>query len=131
MNKDTLQKVLDIGIALSKEKDIDCLMEQILNAAMDITRCDGGTLYIRNGNMLEFKIMITKSRGIHQGGSGGEITMPPVPLSRENVCACGVLYHNLINIPSVYISEAYDFSGPKKYDAITGYQTKTMMVVPM
>ena len=44
MNKDTLQKVLDIGIALSKEKDIDCLMEQILNAAMDITRCDGGTL---------------------------------------------------------------------------------------
>ena len=39
MNKDTLQKVLDIGIALSKEKDIDCLMEQILNAAMLVSMC--------------------------------------------------------------------------------------------
>lgn len=131
MNKDTLQTILDIGIALSKEKDIDCLLEQILNAVMDITHCDGGTLYIRKGDMLEFKIMITKSRGIHQGGSGEVITMPPVPLSKENVCACGVLYHNLINIPSVYVSSIYDFSGPKKYDAITGYQTQTMMVVPM
>ena len=57
--------------------------------------------------------------------------MPPVPLSKENVCACGVLSRSLINIPSVYVSSVYDFSGPKKYDQITGYRTQTMMVVPM
>lgn len=91
MNKDTLQKVLDIGIALSKEKDIDCLMEQILNAAMDITRCDGGTLYIRNGNMLEFKIMITKSRGIHQGGSGRNYDAAGSAVQRECLCLRGVI----------------------------------------
>lgn len=131
MKEDVLQKILDVGIALSKEKDIDCLLEQILTAAMDITNCDAGTLYIRNKDVLEFKIMITRSRGIHQGGSGDAITMPPVPLSQENVCACGVLYHHLINIPSVYVDSTYDFSGPRKYDALTGYQTQTMMVVPM
>lgn len=131
MKTDTLQKILDIGIALSREKDIDCLLEQILTAAMDITHCDGGTLYMKNEDVLEFRIMITKSQGVHQGGSGDEIKMPPVPLSKENVCACGVLYHNLINIPSVYVSSVYDFSGPKKYDQITGYKTQTMMVVPM
>ena len=41
------------------------------------------------------------------------------------------MYRNLINIPRVYVNDAYDFSGPKKYDAITGYHTQTMMVVPM
>lgn len=68
MKKDTLQKILEIGIALSREKDIDCLLEQILTAAMDITHCDGGTLYMKNEDVLEFRIMITKSQGIHQGG---------------------------------------------------------------
>ena len=131
MRKDTLQTILNIGIALSKEKDIDCLLEQILEAVMDITNCDAGTLYTKLEDALEFRIMITKSQGIHQGGSGDPITLPPVPLRKENVCACGVLYRNLINIPSVYVNDAYDFSGPKKYDAITGYHTQTMMVVPM
>lgn len=131
MKNGTLQKILDIGIALSKEKDTERLLEYILTAVMDITQCDGGTLYIKEDETLEFKIMITKSRGIHQGGSGDAITMPPVSLVKENVCACGVLYRRLINIPDVYESSGYDFSGPKKYDAITGYQTKSMMVVPM
>ena len=129
MRKDTLQTILNIGIALSKEKDIDCLLEQILEAVMDITNCDAGTLYTKLEDALEFRIMITRSQGIHQGGSGNPITLPPVPLRKENVCACGVLYRNLINIPSVYVNDAYDFSGPKKYDAITGYHTQTMMVV--
>lgn len=132
MRDDTLQKVLDIGIAFSKEKDKECLLEKILTAAMDMTHCDGGTLYIHNGKALEFKIMITKSTGFYQGGRDGDlVTMPPVPLSPKNVCACGVIYRQLINIPDVYESPHYDFSGPKNYDAITGYKTISMMVVPM
>ncbi len=128
---DTLQKILNIGIALSKEKDRERLLDRILTSAVDMTRCDAGTLYINSGDMLEFKIMITKSRGIHQGGVGDEITMPPVPLSEENVCACAAIYRRLINIPNVYECTQYDFSGPKNYDRLTGYHTESMMVVPM
>lgn len=131
MKNETLQKILDIGIALSKEKNRERLLDQILVAVMELTSCDGGTLYIKNGEVLEFKIMITQSMGVHQGGEREKITLPPVPLSEENVCACGVLYRRLINIPDVYKNEYYDFSGPKKYDSMTGYQTKSMMVVPM
>ena len=129
MKNDTLQKILNIGIAFSKEKDRERLLDQILTSAMDITQCDGGTLYINNGETLEFNIMITRSQGIHRGG--GEITLPPVPLSEKNVCACGAIYRRLINIPDVYESERFDFSGPKNYDAMTGYHTQSMMVVPL
>ena len=81
MRNDTLEKILNIGIAFSKEKNRERLLDQILTAAMDITHCDGGTLYINNGETLEFKIMITRSQDIHKGGEAGEITLPPVPLS--------------------------------------------------
>ena len=131
MKNDTLEKILNIGIAFSKEKNRERLLDQILTAAMDITQCDGGTLYINNGEALEFNIMITRSQNIHKGGESGAITLPPVPLSEKNVCACGVLFRRLINIPDVYESERFDFSGPKNYDAMTGYHTQSMMVVPL
>ena len=131
MKNDTLQKILNIGIAFSKEKNRERLLDRILTAAMDITNCDGGTLYINTGDSLEFHIMITRSQCIHQGGGEGTTTLPPVPLSEKNVCACGVLFRRLINIPDVYESSRYDFSGPKRYDAMTGYHTQSMMVVPL
>lgn len=127
--KDTdIKKLLDIGIALSREKDAESLLETILIGAMDITNCDAGTLYILSEDSLIFRIMITKSLGIVQHQPVG---LPPVPLSRENVCACAVLDRKLINIPDVYSSELFDFSGPRNYDAMTGYKTVSQMVVPM
>lgn len=132
MKTAALEDILDVGIAFSKEKDRESLLDKILTTAMNITGCDGGTLYMNQGDALEFRIMITRSQNIHKGGPGREaVTLPPVPMSEKNVCACGALYRQLINIPDVYQSDRYDFSGPKKYDAMTGYHTQSMMVVPM
>src|SRR5689334_3305320 len=51
-----------IGIALSREKDINRLLEVILVAAKMITNADGGTLYRRHGDQeLHFEIMRTDS----------------------------------------------------------------------
>lgn len=125
------EKLLDIGIALSSERDDDKLLETILDAAMDITSCDAGTLYIRSGEVLTFRIMVTKSLGVFRGGKRGVIDLPPVQLRRENVCACAAIEGRLINIPDVYEDGFFDFSGPRKYDAMTGYRTRSMLVVPM
>ena len=75
-------RLIEIGIALSSEKDIDVLMEKILLEAMDLTNADGGTLYV-NDDMggLEFEIVRTVSLGIAQGGTTNtEVTLPPVKL---------------------------------------------------
>lgn len=124
-------KLLDVTIALAKEKDHDRLLENILMVAMDITSCDAGTLYILQDNLLYFRVMITKSKQIFRGGRGEAIDLPPVELRQENVCACSVLRQELINIPDVDRDHRYDFSGPGRYDAITGYKTRSMLVVPM
>ncbi len=125
------QKLLEVFISMSKEKDGDILLETMLNSALDITNADAGTLYILNDNSLEFKVMITKSMNIKQGGKNEEISLPPVKLDKSNVCAYCVLENKVVNIFDVYKSELFDFSGPKNYDKLTNYKTKSMIVIPM
>ena len=48
-NKGEINKILDTGIALSKEKNRNKLLDMILDCSMEITNCDGGTLYVRDG----------------------------------------------------------------------------------
>ena len=57
--------------------------------------------------------------------------LPPVELREENVCAFSAIHRELVNIPDVYHSDRFDFSGPKRYDAMTGYRTGSMLVVPL
>lgn len=43
---DVLDKILDIGIALTAERNPDKLLDLIVDTAMSLTESDGGTLYI-------------------------------------------------------------------------------------
>ena len=36
-----------------------------------------------------------------------------------------------VNIPDVYNTDLFDFTGPKKFDQSTGYRSQSMLVVPM
>ncbi len=131
MNDGKMQKLINTSIALANEKDGEKLLELILTDAMNIVECDAATLYINNGKALVFKIMINKTLNVLQGGQNGEITLPPVPLVETNICAYSVIKNELINIKDAYKSNLFDFSGPRNYDAMTGYKTTSMLVVPM
>ncbi|MDR0821638.1 MAG: GAF domain-containing protein [Oscillospiraceae bacterium] len=124
-------RLLEVGIALTREKDIDILLETILTAAMDFTDCDGGTLYTKGEDSLTFRTMITRSQNVFKNGKNEPITLPPVPLSRGNVCAFAAIENKIVNISDVYNSTEWDFAGPRNYDAMTGYKTTSMLVIPM
>ena len=130
-NRNSMATLLEIGTKLSSEKDHDKVLELILRSAMHITHADGGTLYRCEEDGLHFDIMITESMNVFKGGKGDPIDIPPVKYSINNVCAAAVIEKKLINIPDVYHNENYDFSGPRQYDKLTGYRTKSVMVVPM
>ena len=120
-----------IAIALSTEKRIDALLDLILTEALDITGADAGTVYTLEDDHLNFNNMITRSRGIHDVSEDGKSLLPPVPLGKKHICARAALEHRLYNIPDVYTSEEFDFSGAQAYDRMTGYRTTSMLVVPM
>ena len=131
LGQEELKAVVSIGIELTTEKNKDRLLSKMVTSAMDIAECDAGTLYIYDGQKLHFKIMRTVSQNVDRGANGEVIDIPPVPLREENVCAYSAIHRELINIRDVYTSDRFDFSGPKKYDSITGYRTGSMLVIPL
>ncbi|MDP7654145.1 MAG: HD domain-containing phosphohydrolase [Candidatus Marinimicrobia bacterium] len=135
-----MERLNQLGIALSSEKNLDKLLEMIVTEARSFTHCDAGTLYrvLDKKKVLKFEIMQTESTGYAAGGTtGNKIDLPPVPLvvdgkeNHTNVSAHVAIAGEIVNIPDVYEAEGFDFSGPKKYDEITGYRTQSMMVIPM
>jgi HD-GYP domain-containing protein (c-di-GMP phosphodiesterase class II) len=129
-----------IGLALSKEKDMDKLLEMILFEAKRISNADGGTLYMMTDDQrLKFSIMITDSLNIHMGGtSGKEIPFYPVKLYMDNgqpnktmIAANAGLTGDTINIPDAYKAKGFDFAGTKAFDEKTGYRSKSFLTVPL
>ena len=129
-----------IGLALSKERDMDKLLEMILIEAKRISNADGGTLYMMtDDHRLRFSIMITDSLDVHMGGtSEKEIPFYPVKLysddgdPNENMIAANAAINGTtINIPDAYKAKGFDFSGTKAFDEKTGYRSKSFLTVPL
>ena len=136
----SFKRLIDIGIALSAEKNPDRLMEMILLEAKELTHADGGTLYIRTRNdELEFKIVRTDSLEVAQGGTSGvPITLPPVAMfdaegepNLKTIVSYAANTGDTINIRDAYDSTEFDFSGTKKFDQATGYHSKSFLTVPL
>ena len=127
-----IKKLSDIGRALSGVHDLNTLLEMILDQARNFTNADAGTLYILEGDTLRFQIVQNDSLKIRMGGTTGEkIPFPPVELKESNVSAYVALHGESVNIPDVYDTDLFDFTGPKKFDQSTGYRSKSMLVIPM
>ncbi|MBI9111038.1 HD family phosphohydrolase [Maridesulfovibrio ferrireducens] len=138
---DLVDRLTEIGLALSGETRLERLLEMIVDEARVLTKADAGTLYIvdKNNRKLEFSILQNDTMNVRMGGtSGNEITLPPVPLytsgntpNKSHVSAYCALTGETVNIADVYEAEGFDFTGPRKYDAATGYRSKSMLVLAL
>ena len=135
---DKIKKLNSIGIALSSQKDIDILLEMIVTEAKNITNSDGGTLYLKDNNELKFTVVQTDTLGIKMGGKSGKITWPNLKLylkdgtpNTKMVAVTCALNGKIINIPDVYDTKDYSFDGTKEFDKVTGYRSKSMLVIPL
>ncbi|CAN7447378.1 GAF domain-containing protein [Acidovorax sp. LjRoot74] len=136
-----LEQLNGIGAALSRERDIDRLLENILEAAKTITGADGGTLYsvTEDQSALKFEILRTDSLGIRLGGTTGKpIDLPLLPLrtaagapNDSLVAAHSAIHDRTVNIADAYSAAGFDFSGTRAFDQRTGYRSQSFLTVPM
>lgn len=130
MERIQADKILEIGILLTAERNYDELLSKIVDCAMELTQSDGGTLYLYEDEQLKFCITKTLSTNVDRKGMSDE-QYPPVAMDERNVCACSAIHRQLLNIDDVYSCEEFNFSGPREYDKLTGYHTKSMLVFPL
>lgn len=136
-----LEMLVDMGIAMSAEFDINRLSEMILSGAKELTNADGGSLYLasKDRKQLDFMIVLNDSLGFKQGGTSEvPVAMRPVPLydAEGNENHRNVVTHifhtaRTENIADAYEVGTYDFSGTREFDAENGYRSVSFLTVPL
>ena len=135
-----LEMIVDLGIAMAAEKDVNRLVELILSGAKTLSNADGGSVYLQQSeNYLDFKIVLNDTLKFFQGDtSSSPITFPQVALynpdgspNHKNVVTHCFHTGETVNIEDAYDNNLFDFSGTRTFDERNNYVSHSFLTVPL
>jgi len=135
-----LEKIIDLSIAMAAERDVNHLVELILEGAKNLSHAGGGSVYLKESDdSLNFKIVLNDSLGFSQGGTGSNpITLPPVALydkesnpNHKNVVTHAFHTGETVNIEDAYNNNLFDFSGTRIFDKNNNYESHSFLTIPL
>jgi HD-GYP domain-containing protein (c-di-GMP phosphodiesterase class II) len=127
-----LDELLAISRAISSERDIDRLLDLILEKARYITGADAGSVYVMEeveGAEPRLRFKITHNESVKVDFA--EFT---VPVSKRSIVGNAVLRKESINIPDLYRLEPdnrWGVTHDATFDRKIGYESHSMLTVPM
>jgi HD-GYP domain-containing protein (c-di-GMP phosphodiesterase class II) len=126
-----LEKLVELGIAISQEKDNHVLLKQILFGGQKLANADAATLYTRTDDeQLRFAIR----------SMDDDLPSFTIPLydkdtgkpRHQNISTHVALTGETVRISNIYNEEhGFDISGTRVFDDSTGYRTISMLTVPL
>lgn len=128
--RERMSELNKIGIALSSERNIQALQTMVLQTARQMTNADAGSLYIvedgEDGKCLRFEVSQNDTLG---STSYQQFT---IPLSPQSISGYVAVTRNILRIDDVYkLPPDQEFSFNASFDRLTGYRSRSMLVVPM
>lgn len=130
--------LISVGRSLSQQRDIDSLLDLILSKAREVTGADAGSVYIVEGDADDprdnsIRFMVSQNDSVKVESKGFTIAVSP----KSIVGAC-VLSGEAVNIPDLYDldepgagNNPWGFVHDRTFDRTVGYQTRSMVTVPM
>ncbi len=110
-------------------RDIDLLLEKILEETRKFLNADAGTIYIVEEGKLFFKYAQNESLKKDKTVKYKTFSLPIDNTSIAGFCANNDV---TLNIEDVYlIDDRYPYRFNKNFDKISGYRTKSMLVAPL
>jgi HD-GYP domain-containing protein (c-di-GMP phosphodiesterase class II) len=127
-----LGELIETARAISTEREIDKLLDLILEKSRFITGADAGSLYVVEGDdpdpirrTLRFKLTQNDSVSF----DAREFT---VPVNARSMSGYVALHRKSLNIADVYdLPPRSPFSFDPSFDAKVGYRTKSMLCAPL
>jgi HD-GYP domain-containing protein (c-di-GMP phosphodiesterase class II) len=124
-------RLLSIGVALSAERDISKLHELIVRNARELTRADGGSLFLlekEDGAPDKLRFAVAQTGPNDAGTHLGAV----LPLTRGSVAGYVALSGEVVRIDDAYeIPETSEYRFNQTFDKQNGYRSKSMLAVPM
>jgi len=131
MRSREIAELTRIGVALSTERDLQALLEQILTQARQITQSDAGSLYLVEApddglKRLRFSLAQTYSK---PEAPFVEFTMP---VDRASLAGYAATTGDALVIDDAYfLPPDVEYSINRSFDERYGYRSKSMLVIPM
>ena len=125
-----LKELLQIGVALSSERNVDSLLSLILSKARDITNADAGSLYLMEeseAGVKHLRFKLTQNDSIQF-----LFKESTIPLAETSMAGHVALRGDAINLPDAYTIPAerpYRFND--SFDRNSGYRTRSVLTLPM
>jgi len=130
-----LDKLTYLGIELNQVRDLDILMERVLEYARSFVNADAGSIYIRNKDEETLQFTYTQNDTLQERLPKGEKLIYAtftLPINKESISGYVASTGQLLNIPDVYeIDESAPYHFGKKFDEESGYQTRSIITVPL
>ena len=129
-----LTDLIQIGIALTSERDHGALLERIVAEARRFTRAEAGTLFLREGDMLRFAVVQNDAMARRYGEREMQrrLTVEPVTLDRPSLAGFVAQSGQVVNLCDAYeLPQGSPYAFNWRFDARTNYRTRSVLVVPL
>ncbi len=130
-----------IGIALSREHDLNQLLTLILTESRQFTKAEGGSLYVREGEQLRFAVsqndVLEKRQKAMAKKAGLDESKPAfkgfyVSLNKSSLSGFVGVTGKVLNIPDAYkIPKTREYQFNRSFDEKNNYRTRSILVLPM
>ena len=131
---EAFRELVQIGIALTNEGDLDTLLERILTEARRFTHAEAGTLFLREKDSLRSAV-VQNDRLVRRLGEAEmrlRLQSEPLKLSELSLAGYVALMGEVVNIPdtdTIPPDRPYTFN--PLFDARCEYKTRSALVVPI
>ena len=132
-----------IGIALTKEQDLNQLLTLILTESRQFTNAEAGSLYVREGEQLRFSVtqneVLEARKKAEQKAQRKPLEVAPstftgfyVSLDKSSLAGYVGVTAKVLNLPDAYkIPSGREYKFNRSFDEKNNYRTKSMLIVPM
>lgn len=118
-------KLAAIGIQLSAEKNMDAMLNTILDESMSITSSDAGSIYITEGNCLVFSIAKSNSRDI-------PFKSFKLPIDTRSIAgSCAFYKSSYVFNTMAELPQKLGINHNTSFDESIHYKTMNMLVIPL
>src|SRR5262249_48362158 len=127
-----VQALVDVGIALSAERDHDKLLEMILSRARALTQADAGALYLlepgNGGDVLKF----VKAQNDSVRFQFSDLAVYTLPLDDSSIAGFVARVGQPLNLADVYeLPAGAPYRFDPSFDKRFGYRSRSNLAVPM
>ncbi len=124
-----LERLIGVGIALSAESDIDCLLAKILTEGQQLVGCDAASLFLLDETgdspVLLFKLIRNSTMDV-------PFKEQRIALNKSSIAAYCAITGETLNIDDAYlIPEDSPYTFNRSFDLAMGYRSVNMVVLPM